>query len=123
MPGGQLRPHMYSRYSPWSQRFGPTVAMDLITHENAHLGAFDRLLAEEGIAEEVCFGLDETFDACMSDEAEERLRGNLEQMRRDHGDAHLIVKSCRLIEDHKEAEEFTQMKGCRAAIVHPAGQM
>lgn len=97
--------------------------MDLITHENAHLAAFNRLFTEEGISEEVCFKLGETFDACMSDEAEERLLSNLEEMKRDHGEANEIVKGCRVIMDRKEAEEFTQMKGCQSAVVHPAGQV
>jgi hypothetical protein len=30
---------------------------------------------------------------------------------------------CRLIEDSSEAEKFSQMKGARAAIVHPTGQV
>jgi hypothetical protein len=44
-------------------------------------------------------------------------------MRNDHGDDHDIVKVCRKIEDASAAEEFTQMKGALAAVVHPAGQM
>ena len=119
--GGQLRPHLYSRYTPWSKRFGPKIAMSLIEHEYAHLAAFKKLFEDEGIAEEVCFKLGETFDACMSQEAEDRLRGNLEDMKRDHP-GHEIVEGCRVLE-RAEAEEFTQMKGCRAAIVHPSGQV
>jgi Mn-dependent DtxR family transcriptional regulator len=97
--------------------------MDLIEHENAHLDAFKRLLEGEGIAEKVCFKLGETFDAAMTDEAEERLRENLERMTRDHGPDHPIVKSCRYIKGRKEAEEFSQMKGAQAVFVHPTGQV
>lgn len=97
--------------------------MKLIKHEMAHLSAFQNLLAEEGIAEEVCFRLGETFDAAMSDEAWERLQGAYQAMRKDHGDDDQVVRACRLIEDPKAAEEFTQMKGCLGAVVHPAGQV
>ncbi|KAJ5537465.1 hypothetical protein N7494_006944 [Penicillium frequentans] len=107
----------------WSARFGPEGAMKLIKHEMAHLSAFESLLAEEGIAEEVCFRLDETFDAAMSDEAWVRLKGAYEAMKRDHGENNEVVRLCRLIEDTKAAEEFTQMKACVGAVVHPAGQV
>lgn len=121
--GGQLRPHLYSRYTPWSKRFGAATAHALIAHENAHLAAFKMLMEEEAMAEEVSFKLDETFDAAMSDEAWDRLKTALKDMERDHGKEDPIVSSCRLIEDPVEAERFTQMKGCIGAIVHPAGQM
>ena len=97
--------------------------MDLIKHEMAHLSAFRELLAEEGIAEEVCFRLGETFDAAMSDEAWVRLKGAYEAMKKDHGEDNEVVKVCRLIEDAEAAEEFTQMKGCQRAVVHPTGQV
>ena len=64
----------------------------------------------------------ETFDAAMSEEALTRLKGALDDMKRDHPDAY-ITKACRFIQDPKEAEEYTQMKGCLGAIVHPSGQM
>jgi len=121
--GGQLRPHAYSRYPTWSERFGPQGAMELIAHEMAHLSAFRQLAAEEGIAQEVCLQFGDTFDAAMTEEAWERLKGALQEMRKDHGDDHAIVKVCRLIEDADEAEEFTQMKGALGAVVHPAGQI
>jgi len=97
--------------------------MELIAHEMAHLSAFRQLAAEEGIAQEVCLQFGDTFDAAMTEEAWERLKGALQEMRKDHGDDHAIVKVCRLIEDADEAEEFTQMKGALGAVVHPAGQM
>ncbi|KAF9881472.1 FAD dependent oxidoreductase [Colletotrichum karsti] len=121
--GGQLRPHAYSRYTPWAQRFGPKVAMDLIKHEMAHLPAFRELMSAEGVTEEVCLKFGETFDAAMSDEAWTRLKGCYEAMKKDHGEDDDVVKVCRLIEDPKAAEEFTQMKGCLGAVVHPAGQV
>lgn len=118
-----MRPHAYSRYPRWSERFGADGALELIKHEMAHLPAFEELLAEEGIAEEVCFKLGETFDAAMSDEAWVRLKGAYEFMKKDHGETGDVIRDCRLIEDPKEAEAFTQMKGCLAAIVHPSGQV
>ncbi|PVH78497.1 FAD dependent oxidoreductase superfamily [Cadophora sp. DSE1049] len=121
--GGQLRPHAYSRYTPWSEKFSPEVAYDLIKHEMAHLPAFDKLLAEEGITEEVCFKLGETFDAAMSEEAWTRLKGAYDLMKKDHGEDGEVVRDCRLIEDPEGAEGFTQMIGCLAAVVHPAGQV
>ncbi|KAH6886963.1 FAD dependent oxidoreductase-domain-containing protein [Thelonectria olida] len=121
--GGQLRPHAYSRYTPWSDRFGPDGAIGLIKHEMAHLPAFRELAAAEGIAEEICLKFGETFDAAMSDEAWVRLKGAYEAMKKDHGDDDEVVKVCRLIEDPKEAEDFTQMKACLGAVVHPAGQV
>ncbi|OXG42291.1 FAD dependent oxidoreductase superfamily [Cryptococcus neoformans Bt120] len=121
--GGQLRPHFYSRYPTWSARFGPDGALKVIQHEAAHLTAFDKVLNEEGIAQKVCFKLGETFDAAMSEEAWTRLRGAYEHMKKDHGENGDIIKECRLIEDPKEAEEFTQMKGCIGAVVHPSGQV
>lgn len=121
--GGQLRPHAYSRYPIWAERFGPKVAMDLIKHEMAHLTAFKELAAEEGIAEEVCLNVDETFDAAMTEEAWLRLKGAYDSMKKDHGENNEVVKVCRVIEDAKEAEDFTQMKGSIGAVVHPAGQM
>ncbi|KAK7409069.1 hypothetical protein QQX98_008773 [Neonectria punicea] len=121
--GGQLRPHAYSRYAPWSKRFGPDGAIKLIEHEMAHLPAFKELASAEGIAEEICLKFGETFDAAMSDEAWTRLRGCYELMKKDHGDDHEVVKVCRLIEDAKAAEDFTQMKACLGAVVHPAGQV
>lgn len=121
--GGQLRPHVYSRYPLWSERFGPDGAMELIRHELAHLQAFKDLCAEEGITEEVCLKFGETFDAAMTDEAWTRLKGALEHMRQDHGDENDVVRACRTIDNAHEAEEFTQMKGALAAVVHPTGQM
>ncbi|KAL6408827.1 FAD dependent oxidoreductase superfamily [Ilyonectria robusta] len=121
--GGQLRPHAYSRYTPWAKRFGSDGAMALIKHEMAHLPAFKELAAEEGIAEEVCLKFGETFDAAMSDEAWTRLKGAYELMKKDHGEDNEVVKVCRLIESSKDAEEFTQMKACLGAVVHPAGQI
>ena len=97
--------------------------MELITHEMAHLSAFKNLADEEGIAEEVCLKFGETFDAAMTDEAWTRLKGAFEAMRKDHGDSNDIVRACKLIEDACQAEEFSQMKGALAAVVHPAGQM
>lgn len=121
--GGQLRPHAYSRYPIWSERFGPDGALALIKHEMAHLSAFQELLSEEGIAEEVCFKLGETFDAAMSDEAWIRLKGAYEAMLKDHDENGDVIRECRLIEDGRAAEEFTQMKGCIGAVVHPSGQV
>ncbi|KAH9214283.1 FAD dependent oxidoreductase, partial [Leptodontidium sp. 2 PMI_412] len=121
--GGQLRPHAYSRYPPWSSRFGPDGALELIKHEMAHLPAFEELLAEEGIAEEVCFKLGETFDAAMSEEAWARLKDAYELMKKDHGENGDVIRDCRLIEDPAAAEEFTQMRGCLGAVVHPSGQI
>ncbi|KAF1938601.1 DAO-domain-containing protein [Clathrospora elynae] len=121
--GGQLRPHAYSRYPAWSERFGSLGAMELIMHEMAHLSAFRDLAEEEGITEEVCLKFGETFDAAMTDEAWTRLKGALQAMQRDHGDDNDIVKVCRVIEDPRHAEEFSQMKGALAAVVHPAGQI
>lgn len=97
--------------------------MELIRHEMAHLAAFRDLAAEEGITDEVCLKFGETFDAAMSDEAWTRLKGALDAMRKDHGDDNEVVKVCRLITDAAEAEDFTQMKGALAAVVHPSGQM
>lgn len=89
----------------------------------AHLPAFHELLTEEGIIEEVCFKTGETFDAAMSEVAWKRLKGAYEAMKRDHGADGEVIRDCRLIEDPSAAEEFTQMKGCIGAVVHPAGQM
>jgi hypothetical protein len=118
-----LRPHVYSRYAVWRQRFGPEGAIKLIKHEVAHLAAFKELCEHEGITDEVCLKFGETFDAAMSDEAWVRLKGALQAMRDDRGDDDGIVKMCRAIEDPTQAEEFTQMKGALAAIVHPSGQV
>lgn len=121
--GGQLRPHLYSRYLPWKERFGADGALELIKHEHAHLQAFKDLAELEGFAEEVCLKFGETFDAAMTEEALERLRDNYEAMKKDHGEDDEIVKSIRIITDATEAEDFSQMKGALAAFVHPAGQM
>ncbi|KAK8036366.1 hypothetical protein PG991_001503 [Apiospora marii] len=121
--GGQLRPHAYSRYTVWADRFGPDTAMELIRHEMAHIPAFAELAAEEGIADEICLQFGETFDAAMTGEAWTRLKGALDAMRRDHGDDNEVVQVCRVLADAKEAEDFSQMKGALGAIVHPAGQV
>jgi hypothetical protein len=97
--------------------------MKLIRHEMAHLSAFKDLAEHEGITEEVCLLFGETFDAAMTDEAWVRLKGALQAMRDDHGVDDDIVKACKVIEDAVQAEDFTQMKGALAAIVHPTGQM
>ena len=97
--------------------------MELIRHEVAHLSAFKQLAEEEGIAEETCLKFGETFDAAMTDEAWTRLQTAYEAMRSDHGDDNDVVKTIRLIEDACQAEEFSQMQGALAAVVHPAGQM
>lgn len=97
--------------------------MELIKHEVAHLSAFKELAEEERITEEVCLKFGETFDAAMTDEAWARLKGAYEAMRKDHGDDDEVVKTCRLIEDANLAEEFSQMQGALAAVIHPAGQM
>ncbi|WVQ80116.1 hypothetical protein IAT38_002217 [Cryptococcus sp. DSM 104549] len=124
--GGQLRPHWYSRYPTWSSRFGPTTALSLIAHEASHLPAFSTLFADEGIAEEVCFKTGETFDAAMTPEAWTRLKGAYDALVKDWGEdkeGGKLVGAVRVIEDKKEAEEFTQMKGCIGAVVHPTGQV
>lgn len=121
--GGQLRPHAYSRYLPWRERFGADGAMELIRHEMAHLPAFQALAEAEGITEEVCLQFGETFDAAMTAEAWTRLQGNYDAMKADHGDDHEVVRACRLIEDGVAAEDFSQIKGALAAVVHPAGQI
>ncbi|KAK2608048.1 hypothetical protein N8I77_006685 [Diaporthe amygdali] len=121
--GGQLRPHAYSRYPNWSSRFGPDGALKLIKHEMAHLNAFKALLTEEGVAEEVCFKLGETFDAAMTPEAWERLKGAYEAFVKDHGRDGEVIRECRLVDDPAEAEAITQMKGCIGAILHPTGQV
>jgi hypothetical protein len=118
-----LRPHVYSRYPIWRQRFGPEGAIKLINHEIAHLAAFKDLCEHEGITDEVCLKFGETFDAAMSDEAWVRLKGALQAIRDDRGADDDVVKMCRTIEDPTRAEEFTQMKGAQAAIVHPTGQV
>lgn len=97
--------------------------MELIEHEMAHLSAFKELAAEEGIAEEVCLKFGETFDAAMTDEAWARLKGAYDHMVKDHGEDHPIVKQCRVVENTRDAEEATQMKGALAAVIHPSGQM
>lgn len=97
--------------------------MELIRHEVAHLDAFEKLAKEEGITEEICLKFGETFDAAMTEEAWTRLKGAYEAMKRDQGEGDELVKSCRLIENAIEAEDFSQMKGALAAVVHPAGQM
>lgn len=89
----------------------------------AHLPAFTALLTEENLIEETCFKLGETFDAAMTDEAWTRLKGAFDDMQKDLGVNGEVIRDCRLIEDSIEAEEFTQMKGCKGAIVHPSGQM
>lgn len=97
--------------------------MELIRHEMAHLRAFEQLAKEEGITEEIALRFGETFDAAMTEEAWMRLKGAYDAMRRDQGDDNDIFKFCRLIEEPFEAEEFSQMKGARAAIAHPTGQL
>lgn len=77
----------------------------------------------EGIAEETSFKLGETYDAAMSEEAWTRLKGAFHAMQKDHGVDGDIIKDCYLIEDPKKAEEFTKMKGCIGAVVHPSGQV
>lgn len=123
--GGQLRPHAYSRYNAWKERFGADGALELIRHEMSHLPAFKALAEAEGasFADEVCLKFGETFDAAMTDEAWTRLKGNYDAMLADHGADNEIVQVCRLIEDALEAEDFSQMQGALAAVVHPAGQM
>ncbi|KAM3420079.1 hypothetical protein BST61_g3384 [Cercospora zeina] len=121
--GGQLRPHAYSRYLAWKERFGAQGAMELIRHEMAHLPAFKALADTEGFAEEVCLEFGETFDAAMTEEAWARLKSNYEAMKADHGEDNEVVKVCRLLEDASDAEDFSQMKGALSAIVHPAGHI
>lgn len=89
----------------------------------AHLEAFKELLTEEGLAEEVSLKFGETFDAGMTEESWRSLKSEYEAFVKDHGKDGEVIRECRLIEDPKEAEEFTQMKGCLGAVVHPAGQV
>jgi hypothetical protein len=89
----------------------------------AHLSAFKELAEEEGITKEACLLFGETFDAAMTDEAWVRLKGALQSMQDDHGVDDDVVKVCKIIEDATQAEDYTQMKGALAAVVHPAGQM
>ncbi|GAM34504.1 hypothetical protein TCE0_015f02131 [Talaromyces pinophilus] len=121
--GGLLRPHAYSRYPKWSNLFGPDGALEIIKHEMAHLPAFQELLADEGISEEVCFKLGETFDAAMTDKAWARLKNAYMTMLKDHGENGDVIRDCRLIEEPEAAEKFTQMKSCIGAVVHPSGQV
>lgn len=121
--GGQLRPHAYSRYRSWSSRFGADGALALIKHEMAHLDAFKELLTEEGLAEEVSLKFGETFDAGMTEESWQSLKAEYDAFVKDFGKDGEVIRDCRAIENPAEAEEFTQMKGCLGAIVHPAGQV
>lgn len=121
--GGQLRPHAYSRYGAWSSRFGPAGALALIEHEMAHLPAFAAVMAAEGLADEVCLRYGDTFDAAMTPSAWAHLRQQYDAFVRDHGRDGPVIRDIRLIEDPKEAEAFTQMKGALGAVVHPAGQV
>lgn len=122
--GGHLRPHTYSHYLSWATQLGPQHALWVIKHEMAHLKAFDELLNEEGInPESVSFKLGKTFDAAMTEEAWSFLKRSYDAMQRDLGEDGEIIRDCKLIENQKEAEEFTQMKGCYAAGYHPTGQM
>lgn len=89
----------------------------------AHLDAFKEALTEEGIAEEVCLKFGHTFDAAMTEEAWQRLKGAYDMFVKDYGKDGEVIRDCRLIEDPEEAEAFTQMKGCIGAVVHPAGQV
>jgi plasmid maintenance system antidote protein VapI len=97
--------------------------MHLIRHEVAHLRAFKELCEAEGITEEVCLQLGETFDAAMTEEAWARLTNALQEMRKDHGDDNDMVKMCKVITNQTEAEEATQMKGAIGAIMHATGSM
>src|SRR3954447_13049589 len=97
--------------------------MELIRHELAHLSAFKELAEEEGITEEVCLKFVETFDAAMTDEAWVRLKGAYETMRKEQGDDNDIVKTCKILDDPRQAEEFSQMKGALGVVTHPSGQM
>lgn len=121
--GGQLRPHAYSRYVPWSRRFGADGALKLIEHEMAHLPAFQQVMTEEGLAEEVSLRYGETFDAAMTEPAWAHLREQYEAFVRDHGKDGPVIRDIRIIEDPQEAEAFTQMKGALGAVVHPTGQI
>jgi plasmid maintenance system antidote protein VapI len=97
--------------------------MELIRHEMAHLQAFEELATEEGITDEIALRFVETFDAAMTEEAWIRLKGAYDAMRSDHGDDNDMIKQIKLIEEPSEAEDFTQMKGTRAAVVHPSAQV
>lgn len=142
--GGQLRPHAYSRYGAWSARFGPAGALALIEHEMAHLPAFRQLFAAEeaekaaaeGAAEqeeeqeaypltadEVCLQFGDTFDAGMTAPAWAHLRAQYDAFVRDHGPDGPVIRDIRLLDDPREAEAFTQIKGALGAVVHPAGQV
>lgn len=121
--GGQLRPHAYSRYVAWSTRFGADGALKLIEHEMAHLPAFKEIMTEEGLAEEVSLRYGETFDAGMTETAWAHLKEQYDAFVRDHGKDGSVIRDIRVIEDPKEAEEFTQMKGALGAVVHAAGQI
>lgn len=89
----------------------------------AHLDAFKSILTEEGLVEEVCLKFGETFDAAMTPSEWKRLKGEYDAFVEDHGKDGEVIRDCRVIEDPKEAEAFTQMKGCLGAVVHPSGQM
>lgn len=89
----------------------------------AHLDAFREILTAEGIADAVCLELGETFDAAMTPEAWVHLKDNYDAFVCDFGRDGDVIRDCRLIEDAREAEAFTQMKGCLGAVVHPTGQV
>lgn len=121
--GGQLRPHAYSRYGAWARRFGADGALALIEHEMAHLPAFREVMTEEGLAEEVSLRYGDTFDAAMTGPAWTHLKEQYETFVRDHGRNGSVIRDIRIIEDPKEAEAFTQIKGALGAVVHPSGQI
>lgn len=89
----------------------------------AHLDAFKQLMAEEGLTEKVSLKFGETFDAAMTEPAWKHLKTSYELFVKDHGKDGEVIRECRIIEDPKEAEEVTQMKGCLGAVLHPTGQM
>jgi hypothetical protein len=64
-----LRPHLYSRYLVWRERFRADSAMKLIRHKIAYLTAFKELCKKEGITKEVCLKFSETFNAAITNKA------------------------------------------------------
>lgn len=118
--GGHLKPEIYLNYPTWSKLYGAKTALSLADHEIAHLAAFKDLVESEKL-DDAEFVMTRSWDVLMSEFEAERSFGAYDLIVNEQGQGR--VEGVELHRDQEEAERLTRVRGIKAAISRPAGQM
>ncbi|PWN51659.1 FAD dependent oxidoreductase [Violaceomyces palustris] len=115
--GGHCRPDSYLGFPTYSKHFGEDQAKKILKNEIQTLELVERLVRETGAPSEVDFwkgrGMDVFMDEKVKREAKNALDSYLASGGQDFG--------VEWVEDGKEAERRSRVKGALGAALYPAG--